>query len=107
MNDKTIGGVHWNFWLIDAVALIWNLMGVMNLFMQMNADKCQIQILILLVCGDKMSKSFRDFSYGLVSISSRTISIKVGSTSAFYVRAHTPKQIGKSVPSVVVRSLRK
>ncbi len=38
MNDKTIGRVHWSFWLIDAVALIWNLMGVMNLFMQMNAD---------------------------------------------------------------------
>ncbi len=38
MNDKTVGGVHWSFWAIGAVALIWNLMGVINLFVQMNAD---------------------------------------------------------------------
>ncbi len=38
MNDKKVGGVHWSFWIIGAVALIWNLMGIMNLFMQMNAD---------------------------------------------------------------------
>ena len=37
MNDKTAGGVHWSFWTIAAVALIWNVMGVMNFFMQMNA----------------------------------------------------------------------
>ncbi len=38
MNDKTDGGVHWSFWTIGAVALIWNVMGVINLFVQMNAD---------------------------------------------------------------------
>ncbi len=38
MNDKKVDGVHWSFWIIGAVALIWNLMGIMNLFMQMNAD---------------------------------------------------------------------
>ncbi len=38
MNDKTVGGVHWSFWAIGAVALIWNVMGVINFFMQMNAD---------------------------------------------------------------------
>jgi hypothetical protein len=38
MNEKTVGGVHWSFWAIGAVALIWNVMGVMNFFMQMNAD---------------------------------------------------------------------
>jgi len=38
MNDKTRGGVHWSFWAIGAVALIWNLLGVANFFMQMNAD---------------------------------------------------------------------
>ena len=37
MNDKTVGGVHWSFWTIGAVALIWNVMGVMNFFGQMNA----------------------------------------------------------------------
>lgn len=37
MNDKIVGGVHWSFWAIGAVALIWNVMGVINLFMQMNA----------------------------------------------------------------------
>ena len=38
MNDKTIGGVHWSFWAIGAIALIWNLMGVINFFVQMNPD---------------------------------------------------------------------
>ncbi len=42
MNDKNIDGVHWSFWVIGAVALIWNLMGVMNFFVQMNSDAgCQ------------------------------------------------------------------
>ena len=38
MNDETAGGVHWRFWAIGAVALIWNVMGVMNFFMQTNPD---------------------------------------------------------------------
>ena len=38
MNDETASDVHWRFWAIGAVALIWNVMGVMNFFMQMNAD---------------------------------------------------------------------
>ncbi len=38
MNNETVGGVHWSFWAIGAVALIWNVMGVMNFFVQMNAD---------------------------------------------------------------------
>ncbi len=38
MNDDTVAGVHWSFWVIGAVALIWNVMGGMNYFAQMNAD---------------------------------------------------------------------
>ncbi|HEX2512380.1 MAG TPA: hypothetical protein VHK44_07255 [Xanthobacteraceae bacterium] len=38
MNDKTVGEVHWSFWAIGAVTLIWNVMGIMNFFGQMNAD---------------------------------------------------------------------
>ncbi len=38
MNDKTVGGIHWSFWAIGAVALIWNVVGVINFFMQMNPD---------------------------------------------------------------------
>lgn len=38
MNDKNAGGVHWSFRAIGAAALIWNVMGVMNFFWQMNAD---------------------------------------------------------------------
>ena len=38
MNDETVGGVHWSFWVIGAVALIWNVLGGANFFMQMNAD---------------------------------------------------------------------
>jgi len=38
MNDKTVGGVHWSFWAIGVVTLIWNVMGGINFFMQMNPD---------------------------------------------------------------------
>ena len=38
MNDRTVSGVHWSFWLIGVVALIWNVAGVINFFVQMNAD---------------------------------------------------------------------
>ena len=38
MNDKTIAAVHWSFWVISSVALIWNVLGGVNFFMQMNAD---------------------------------------------------------------------
>jgi len=38
MNDETVGGVRWSFWAIGAVTLIWNVMGVINFFVQMNAD---------------------------------------------------------------------
>ena len=38
MNDENVGGVHWSFWLIGAVALIWNVVGVINFFAQMNPD---------------------------------------------------------------------
>lgn len=38
MNDKTVGGVHWSFWMIGVVTLFFNVMGVINYFVQMNAD---------------------------------------------------------------------
>ncbi len=38
MNDENIGGIHWSFWVIGAIALIWNVMGVINFFVQMNPD---------------------------------------------------------------------
>lgn len=38
MNEKIIAKVHWSFWLISAISLIWNSMGVINFFMQMNPD---------------------------------------------------------------------
>ena len=38
MNDRTVGGIHWSFWIISVVTLIFNVMGVINYFVQMNAD---------------------------------------------------------------------
>ena len=38
MEDKNVSGVHWSFWIIGAIALIWNIMGVVNFFSQMNTD---------------------------------------------------------------------
>ncbi len=38
MNDETDRGVHWSFWVIGAIALIWNVLGSVNYLVQMNAD---------------------------------------------------------------------
>ena len=38
MNGETVAGIHWSFWAIGAVALIWKVMGVINFFVQMNPD---------------------------------------------------------------------
>lgn len=38
MYNTTTGKVRWRFWAIGAIALIWNVMGVINFFMQMNSD---------------------------------------------------------------------
>jgi hypothetical protein len=38
MNEKIAGSVHWSFWLVGAVGLIFNLLGCMNFASQMNAD---------------------------------------------------------------------
>jgi hypothetical protein len=38
MSEKRVGGVHWSFWVIGVVALIWNAAGSINFLAQMNAD---------------------------------------------------------------------
>jgi hypothetical protein len=38
VSDEIAGRNHWSFWAVGTVALIWNVMGVMNFFMQMNPD---------------------------------------------------------------------
>ena len=38
MNDKTAVGIHWSFWVIGTVSLIWNVMGVVNFLVQMNPE---------------------------------------------------------------------
>lgn len=38
MNNKSNAGVHWSFWVISVVALLWNLMGAINFSAQMSAD---------------------------------------------------------------------
>ncbi len=38
MNGETVAGVHWSFWAIGAVTLIYNIAGAINFSTQMNAD---------------------------------------------------------------------
>lgn len=38
MNDDTVAGIHWSFWLIAVVGLIFNLVGCLNFLSQMNAE---------------------------------------------------------------------
>ena len=37
MSDQS-AGIHWSFWIIGVLALIWNGMGAMNFFMQLNPE---------------------------------------------------------------------
>jgi signal transduction histidine kinase len=38
MKDESVSHVHWSFWVIGAIALVWNVLGVVNYFVQMNPD---------------------------------------------------------------------
>jgi len=38
MDNKNISGIHWGFWAIGAVTLIYNIAGTINFFTQMDAD---------------------------------------------------------------------
>lgn len=38
MSDKPVGSIHWSFWMIGAVTLVFNGMGVINFFVQMNPE---------------------------------------------------------------------
>jgi len=38
MNDKSVGAVHWSFWLIGIIALLWNVGGAINYLMQTNLE---------------------------------------------------------------------
>ncbi|WP_455208374.1 hypothetical protein [Kaarinaea lacus] len=38
MNDETVEGIHWSFWLISVVALLWNVGGAVNYLMQTNLE---------------------------------------------------------------------
>lgn len=38
MNKKTVGNVHWSFWLIAIIALLWNVGGAINYLMQTNLE---------------------------------------------------------------------
>lgn len=38
MSDSERAGVHWSFWAVAVIALIWNALGVVNYFAQMNPE---------------------------------------------------------------------
>ena len=38
MNDKTVSGIHWSFWVISTFMLLWNVMSCINFLVQMNPD---------------------------------------------------------------------
>ena len=38
MNNNVVNKVHWSFWLISILMLVWNALGSVNFFMQMNPE---------------------------------------------------------------------
>lgn len=41
MNDKTAQKVHWSFWVIGLLTLLFNVIGVINFFVQITADSLE------------------------------------------------------------------
>ena len=41
MSDETVENIHWSFWAIGVVALIWHAMGIMNYLGQMNPESLE------------------------------------------------------------------
>jgi hypothetical protein len=39
MDNRTVVSVHWSFWLIGAIGLVFNLMGCLNFLSQMDPDR--------------------------------------------------------------------
>jgi hypothetical protein len=42
VSDENVGGIHWSFWVIGSVALVWNVMGAINFIVQMNPDALNV-----------------------------------------------------------------
>ncbi len=38
MSDQAVIRIHWSFWIISILSLIWNGMGIMNYYVLMNPD---------------------------------------------------------------------
>lgn len=38
MSHKVADAAHWSFWVISGVALIWNVLGIINFFVQMDPN---------------------------------------------------------------------
>ncbi len=38
MNDENRGGMHWSFWVIGVLTLLWNALGFVNFLVQMNPE---------------------------------------------------------------------
>lgn len=38
MNEQGVKKIHWNFWVITIFMLIWNILGCVNFFVQMNPE---------------------------------------------------------------------
>jgi len=38
MSENSNRGIHWSFWVIGVVALLWNVLGSINFFVQMNPE---------------------------------------------------------------------
>lgn len=38
MAENTGSRIHWSFWVIGVIALVWNVLGSINFFAQMNPD---------------------------------------------------------------------
>ena len=38
MSEQRTGGIHWSFWVVGIISLLWNTMGCINFFAQLNPE---------------------------------------------------------------------
>lgn len=86
MNDEIINKVHWNFWLISTFMLVWNVMGCINFFMQMNPDSlANYSEAVRSLVADRPAWATGAFAVAVIGGSLGCLMLLLRKSAAFYV----------------------
>ena len=86
MNKKNLGNVHWTFWLISIIALLWNIGGAINYLMQTNLEfVASLPETHRAIIEDRPAWATGGFAIGVFCGALGCILLLLRKSSAFYV----------------------